>query len=180
MYCSEFLEIYSDYRDGLIADPKVVQSVEHHLRHCERCMHYDALVARGVMALRSTSDMEPARTLKRKWSQRRAGLSAAPDNEDLDEVRPAHAGIMVALMVATGLALLVWSPQEQESVVVSTPPVPPTVETVEVVRPVEPMRVLNTDPRVEAPERATPTFLDRDRLAPERAVSFETSVAPPR
>lgn len=60
MHCSDFLELYSDYRDGLLSDPATVRRVHRHLRGCRRCMNYDALVSRGVMTLRSINEIIPA------------------------------------------------------------------------------------------------------------------------
>ena len=77
MRCSEFLEIYSDYRDGLIADPDLARSVQRHLRHCTRCMDYDALVSRGVMALRATGEIRPNPLFVRRLERRVAALESA-------------------------------------------------------------------------------------------------------
>ncbi len=64
MNCSDFLELYSDYRDGLLTDPATVRHVHRHLRECARCMNYDALVSRGVMTLRSINEIKPASKLE--------------------------------------------------------------------------------------------------------------------
>ena len=61
MHCSDFLEVYSDYRDGFLTDPATVRRVHRHLRECARCMNYDALVSRGVMTLRSINEIKPAK-----------------------------------------------------------------------------------------------------------------------
>jgi hypothetical protein len=104
MRCSQFLEIYSDYRDGLIMDPRVEGEIRRHLRDCRRCMNYDASISRGVMALRATSDIHPSRSIHGGFDHR---LACAQDElSQLDGVRTAHAGVMVGLMTVAAVALL--------------------------------------------------------------------------
>jgi len=105
MTCSEFLETYSDFRDGLIDDPGLARRLADHLAVCPRCMQYDARVARGTTLLRSFSDMEPSPRFRHELARRlnRSHLTLE------EPVRPAPAGIMVGLMVATAIALVVWT-----------------------------------------------------------------------
>jgi len=119
MTCSEFLESYSDFRDGLIDDPGVARRLGDHLAVCPRCMQYDARVARGATLLRSFSDIEPSPRFRRELARRltRSHLTLE------EPVRPAPAGIMVGLMVATAIALVVWTSGERGAVAV------PAVET---------------------------------------------------
>ena len=91
MRCSEFLELYSDYRDGLIADPDLARSVRNHLRHCAKCASYDARVARGVMALRAASEIDPDPLFVQRLKRRVRESAALP--EPVEPVRPIHAGI---------------------------------------------------------------------------------------
>lgn len=60
MDCQDFLERYSDYRDGLIADPETYRSMCHHRSTCPRCARYDAVISRGLAALRSLGELEPS------------------------------------------------------------------------------------------------------------------------
>lgn len=108
MNCTEFLELYSDYRDGCLESTELARSVREHLRECDSCMQYDALVCRGVMALRSTDEFEPSARISFR------GLHALPDVEE--PVSPAPARFAGGLMVAAAIALLVW-PQSEEPVV---------------------------------------------------------------
>jgi len=105
MTCSEFLETYSDFRDGLIDDPGLARRLADHLAVCPRCMQYDARVARAATLLRSFSDIEPSPRFRRELARRlnRSHLTLE------EPVRPAPAGIMVGLMVATAIALVVWT-----------------------------------------------------------------------
>ncbi len=97
MRCSDFLELYSDYRDGLITDPLEAQQIQQHLRRCSRCMDYDALVSRGVMALRATSDINPSFPALRRLENRLAAVSTT--DEAAEPVRLAPAGIMAVLIL---------------------------------------------------------------------------------
>jgi hypothetical protein len=110
MNCSEFLELYSDYRDGRLENAGVARAVREHLRECDACMHYDAAVCRGVMALRSLGELEP----KRPFAVH--DVTILPESSDTTSPIPARfAG---ALMVAAAIALLVWPRAEEPE----TPP----------------------------------------------------------
>jgi hypothetical protein len=108
MNCSEFLELYSDYRDGCLEHPGVAREVREHLHECEACMRYDAAVCRGVMALRSTNELEPSRRVV----VRPISVLADP----IDTAAPMPAKFAGALMVAAAIALLVW-PRPEEPVI---------------------------------------------------------------
>jgi hypothetical protein len=107
MNCSEFLELYSDYRDGCLEDAGAARAAREHLRECDACMRYDAAVCRGVMALRSTGEVEPSKNVVVR------SINVLPDS--IDTVSPMPAKFAGALMVAAAIALLVW-PGEEESV----------------------------------------------------------------
>ena len=68
-------------------------------------MQYDARVARGVTLLRTLSDLEPSARIRHQLERR--GRTAPLQLEE--PVRPAPAGVMGGLMVATAVILLVWS-----------------------------------------------------------------------
>ncbi|MEE8193521.1 MAG: zf-HC2 domain-containing protein [Gemmatimonadales bacterium] len=103
MNCHEFLERYSDWRDGLIgADLR--QRMSDHLQSCPRCTQYHARVARGVTVLKSLRELEPTWLSRRRLASRLAG----PPLTLYEPVTPAPAGIMVALMLMTAAALFVW------------------------------------------------------------------------
>lgn len=105
MHCADFLEHYSDYRDGLIEDQGLLQRLRRHLLVCPRCMRYDARLARGVTVLRSLTDADPSPSFRRQLAAR----LAAPTPEPERPVVPAPAGLMVAMMlVAAAAALFLW------------------------------------------------------------------------
>ncbi len=139
MRCSQFLDLYSDYRDGLITDPCLEGEVRMHLRHCRCCMNYDAAISRGVMALRATNNIQPSHPIHHdSYHSQPASSEAAPE---LEGVKAAHAGIMAGLMTVAAVAILIWSgpaPEEERS----SPPVatassaPPFMTVAGEVRPV--------------------------------------------
>jgi len=165
MDCSEFLELYSDYRDGRLEDASVARSVREHLRDCDACMRYDAVICRGVMTLRSTDELEPRKSVPFR------GLHVLPDSADPASPMPARfAG---AMMVAAALALLLW-PQAPEEPIESAPiaiaepaPPPPTA----VLPHPQPLPVRNIDPR-------PPVFEASFQERPQQ-VSFDEWVAVP-
>jgi hypothetical protein len=57
--CSELLEEYSDYRDGLVSASKAGQ-IRAHLDGCQACARYDRVVSGGVRALRALPEIEPS------------------------------------------------------------------------------------------------------------------------
>ncbi len=103
MKCHEFLDRYSDWRDGLVGADLQLQMCEH-LQVCPQCTRYHARVARGITVLKSLRELEPT------WLSRRRLASRLADRPLtlLEPVTPAPAGIMVALMLITAAALFVW------------------------------------------------------------------------
>src|SRR6266571_4844602 len=67
MTCAEFLERYTDFRDGLITAPRELRRFTRHLAQCPACRRYDAALRRGVLALERRRSQVPAR----------AGIAAA-------------------------------------------------------------------------------------------------------
>jgi len=139
MNCSEFLELYSDYRDGRLEDAGVARAVRQHLSECDSCMRYDAVICRGVMALRAEDELEPSKPIILP------GLFVLPDSAE----HPAHspAKYAAALMVAAAIALFVWpradipeSPPELAQVA------PEPAHQVEVLQKPQPLPVREIDP----------------------------------
>lgn len=104
MHCADFLEHYSDYRDGLIDDQDLRDQLGRHLLSCPRCTRYDARLARGVTVLRSLSYVDPSPGFRGQLARRIATQPAEAEAP----IMPAPAGLMVALMLLAAAALLVW------------------------------------------------------------------------
>lgn len=118
MQCAEFLDLYSDFRDGVITDARLERRILDHLATCPQCMEYDAKVARGVCVLRTFSDLEPTPEWRRSLAAR-----VGPHRLRLEEpVAPAPAGIMVGLMVATAIVLMFWTGHAEPPVGVTAQP----------------------------------------------------------
>src|SRR5438094_7982030 len=100
MTCVEFLERYTDFRDGLITAPRELRRFERHLARCAGCQRYDAAVRRGVLALRAAETIEPSQGFRRR-------LDARLDRERrATRDVPASAGVAAASFVAAALAML--------------------------------------------------------------------------
>src|SRR5882762_5562416 len=128
MRCAEFLERYTDFRDGLITAPRELRRFERHLSRCAGCRRYDGAVRRGVLALRAAETIEPSRNFRRQLDAR-----LERERRAIRDV-PASAGVAAALFVAAALALLalegVRRPEVARAPVL--PPVPfpnPVVQT---------------------------------------------------
>jgi hypothetical protein len=105
MRCSDFLDSYSEFRDGLIVDVRLLRGLNHHLANCPGCHRHDVLVRRGVMALRAGADLTPSADFRRRLRARLAGGEPA----ELDQpVFPGRPGIAVSLMLAAALGLLIY------------------------------------------------------------------------
>lgn len=106
MRCPEFLTLYSDYRDGVIAEIAVRRRLREHLNQCARCRRYDTVIRRGVAMLRGTELEGPA------W--------VPSDLVHEEPLEPAPARYAGALVLLAALSLLVWegrgTPDEREAV----------------------------------------------------------------
>jgi len=120
MTCAEFLDRYTDFRDGLITAPRELRRFERHLVCCSSCRRYDATVRRGVQALQRVETIEPSPEFRRRLEAR-----LAQERRALVQV-PASAGIAAALFVAAALALLALEGVQRPPVAraPALPPVP--------------------------------------------------------
>ena len=128
MRCAEFLERYTDFRDGLITAPRELRRFERHLARCAGCRRYDGAVRRGVLALRAAETIEPSRDFRRRLDAR-----LERERRAIRDV-PASAGVAAALFVAAALALLALEGVQRPEVARAPvlPPVPfpnPVVQT---------------------------------------------------
>lgn len=105
MRCIEFLQRYSDLRDGAIVEREVVLELEHHLRSCPRCARYDYTVTRGVGVLRLLGEIEPSQSFEREL---RARLALAA--RGVPRARPIRtpAAIAAAALLAVASVLLLY------------------------------------------------------------------------
>jgi hypothetical protein len=101
MICREFLDRYTEFRDGLIAAPRELRRFQRHLVQCAGCRRYDAALRRGVAALHDVETIEPSADFRRKLDARLAA------ERSRDAAVPASAGLVAAMLVLVALSLLV-------------------------------------------------------------------------
>src|SRR3989454_8581959 len=117
MTCAEFLERYTDFRDGLITAPREVRRFERHLTRCAGCRRYDGAVRRGVLALQAAGTIELSRDFRRRLDAR-----LERERRAAREV-PASAGVAGAAGIAAALAVV--APAGVKRPPGSPAPVPP-------------------------------------------------------
>jgi anti-sigma factor RsiW len=102
MTCNEFLEHYTEYRDGLI--PREARRFARHLSQCASCRRHDQALRRGVLELQDTDTIHPSADFRRRLEQRlrHEGLVAGPP------VTPGRAGLVAALFVGVAIALVAF------------------------------------------------------------------------
>src|SRR5260370_12310934 len=66
MTCAEFLQRYTDFRDGLMTTPRDLRRFSRHVAQCAACRRYDAAVRRGVSALQAAETIEPSPEFRRR------------------------------------------------------------------------------------------------------------------
>jgi len=101
MICREFLDRYTEFRDGLIAAPRELRRFQRHLVQCAACRRYDAALRRGVDALQDVETIEPSADFRRRLDARLARERASA------AAVPARAGLVAAMLVLVALSLLV-------------------------------------------------------------------------
>ena len=120
--CNEFLRRYSDYRDRIIQGQDRLR-LEGHLAVCRQCQAYDAHVARGVIVLQNSGEIEPSRALRRQLRER---IAAGRRREF--QLFPAYAGVVVGLLFIVSLGVVLWDAEEAplQTIVVDSTPTAPT------------------------------------------------------
>ncbi len=78
MRCSDFLDNYSDFRDGTVEDPVLQQLLLAHREMCHRCTRYDDLIERGLARLRAAEPVEPSRQFRPALRRRLAASAQEP------------------------------------------------------------------------------------------------------
>src|SRR5713226_3404608 len=94
MTCAEFLQRYTDFRDGLMTTPRDLRRFSRHVAQCAACRRYDAAVRRGVSALQAAETIEPSPEFRRRLDARLARERGARHTV------PARAGVAAAPFVA--------------------------------------------------------------------------------
>lgn len=125
MTCSEFVESYSEIRDGT-ASAEAVRSVEEHLASCGTCRRYRRVLERGADLLRALPQPE----IRDDFGPR---LQHRLLHEEQEAFLRRHANSGATALAVMGMAVLLvavaWAPAlrrapvvELAPIVVSTPP----------------------------------------------------------
>ncbi|HET7790414.1 MAG TPA: anti-sigma factor [Gemmatimonadales bacterium] len=143
MTCADFLDRYSDFRDGVITAPRELRRFERHLAACAECRDYDAAVRRGVMALQTAETIEPSPDFRRRLDLRLA------EERSWDPSQPVRSGRLAAtLFLAAAVALFLLEGIHRPAPV-AAPALPPVAFPKPVVRAGLPL-VSFQDPRTGA------------------------------
>ena len=122
MDCPEFLDRYTEFRDGLITASRELRRFRRHLATCERCREYDETLRRGVGALQSTNTIEPSADFRRRLDARlraeRARLRGEP-------VLPIRLRLVAVVLLGLAIALVVRESLRQPLQVAEAPALPP-------------------------------------------------------
>ncbi|MDH5590865.1 MAG: zf-HC2 domain-containing protein [Gemmatimonadota bacterium] len=106
MKCSEILEHFSDYLDGVASSPMRAE-IEAHLSECGDCQRYRDVVDRGVAILRDL----PGAPLRDDFRPRlRHRIYHLDDERILDGGATSATTAVTALGMAAVLLLAAWSP----------------------------------------------------------------------
>lgn len=122
MHCPEFLDRYTEYRDGLVTASRELRRFQRHLAACPRCREYDAAVRRGIIALHAASRIEPSVEFRRRLDARLRVERARLDGEP---VLPIRLGLAAALLLAVALTLVLRETLRQPPQVAEAPQLPP-------------------------------------------------------
>ncbi len=158
MRCSDFINLYSDYRDGLVTDSRLRRRLATHVSRCRRCAQYHEALGRGIEVLREDEGIEPSERFRVRL---RCQLAVERRRRRQRAVRRAR--MAATAVVVAGITIVVYggvtdsphkidvapAPIERPMPMVTANPGYPFVTFVELDRPALP-------PRVAATVRAQP------------------------
>lgn len=101
--CTEFLESYSDYRDGLLTAGRSGE-FESHVRSCGSCARYDRVVGGGVQVFRSLPVVAPSADFQARLLHRLHVVDSAMSQHG------SGASLAVTLMICLALGAGAWLP----------------------------------------------------------------------
>lgn len=109
MTCSEFIEGFSEYVDG-VSNPEFTEAIRAHLEGCESCRRYERTYRRGVSLLRSFPDVSVRQGFEPDL-ERRLRRETALALENLGR-RPVSSGSSMTMVLGMALVLVgaAWSP----------------------------------------------------------------------
>jgi hypothetical protein len=122
MDCPEFLDRYTEFRDGLITAPRELRRFQRHVAACARCREYDTALRRGVVALQALPRIEPSRDFRRRLDER---LRHERDQLAGPQLVPLRVGVAAALLLAVSLALVLREGGRRPAATAQAPALPP-------------------------------------------------------
>lgn len=122
MECPEFLDRYTEFRDGLVSASRELRRFQRHLVACARCREYDATVRRGIVALQAAEEIEPSQDFRRRLDAR---LRAERVKLGGEPVLPIRLGLVAALLLAVAVTLVLRETLRQPARVAEAPQLPP-------------------------------------------------------
>ena len=102
--CVEFLDSYSDFRDGLLPAERRT-GFEAHVRECSSCARYDRVVGGGVQVFRSLPAPSPSPDFQSRLLKRLHAVDLMAAGE-----RGSGASIGVTLSICAALGAGAWIP----------------------------------------------------------------------
>lgn len=119
MSCDEFIQGYSDYRDGLLPEGKRAR-FDRHIERCDQCARYDSVVDRGVGLWCGLPGAEASPDFLPRLQHR---LYHVDDAARLTSKRALGSAALVAV-ASVGLLAVTWLPfATRMTVEVELPPV---------------------------------------------------------
>jgi hypothetical protein len=184
MRCSQFLAFYSDFRDGVLGDPRLARRVTQHVTSCRRCARYHQAVTQGADLLRNIDGPEPSEGF---WPRLRQQLIEEHAHRNRPPV--ATPRFAATLMLAAAVAMFIGegptqaenqSPASQRSSrpmpMVTANPGPPFVGFAELSLPTIGTSTVQPPP----PPDLKPRVLDEPRLRDIEPVTLATWTIGPR
>ena len=104
--CAEFLDRYSEFRDGGL-DAEAHARFQEHRRSCLSCARYDRVMARGVGVLQELPAIQPSADFLPRLQHRIYHLE---DARVLGRGARASGTSLATLGIAAALALAAWTP----------------------------------------------------------------------
>ncbi len=167
MHCSDFLERYSDFRDGLLDAPSSARFVEH-LAACPRCARYHTRLNLALGVLKELDPVEPSPEFRGSLRHRlREAIRFA------QPLLPRPARLAAALMLAAALAIFVFEDTGEQKPL----PIPPVAQSEEP----NPIMVAKPSyPFVTFTDLSTPVYDNPLSRSDQRETSLSTWVSLPR
>jgi predicted anti-sigma-YlaC factor YlaD len=121
MTCAEFLQRYTEFRDGLLTAPGEARRFKRHLTECAHCRNYEGTLRRGVQALQTADELVPSPDFRARLESRLRSEGLVPGLRP-----PARAGVAAALFIAVAVTLLALAGVKRVGVAKAPmlPPVP--------------------------------------------------------